>query len=56
MTNFWIKDIWHRQPDYRDTVVGMDIYRAVLEWGVQTPAEFERYLQDRADQLAHRVE
>lgn len=47
-----MKDVWHRRPDYRNTVVSMDIYRAVLERGVQTPGEFERYPRDRVDQLA----
>lgn len=40
----WIKDVWHRLPTYRDRVVSVDIYDAVLEHGVRTPAGFDAYL------------
>jgi len=43
----WIKDIWHRLPAYRTEVVSMDIYDAVLDHGVHTPAEFDAYLRER---------
>lgn len=43
----WIKDLWHRLPSYRDTVVSLDIYDAVLNHGVRTPAAFEAYLVAR---------
>jgi len=43
----WIKDIWYRLPTYRDQVYSVDIYNAVLEHGVRTPAEFDVYLADR---------
>ena len=43
----WIKDIWHRLPSYPYQVGGTDIYDAVLEHGVRTPAQFEVYLFER---------
>jgi hypothetical protein len=43
----WIKDIWHRLPSYPYQVGGTDIYEAVLEHGVRTPAQFEVYLFER---------
>jgi hypothetical protein len=43
----WLKDLWHRRPAYRDTVVSVDIYDAVLEHGVRTPTEFAAYLRAR---------
>ena len=43
----WIKDAWHRLPAYRDRILSVDIYDAVLEQGVRTPAEFDAYLVAR---------
>ncbi len=51
----WIKDAWHQHPAqphevspaYRDGVYSPDIYAAVLQHGVRTPGEFERYLAQR---------
>lgn len=43
----WIKDVWHRLPSYRTEVFSTDIYDAVLEHGIKTPAEFDRYLAER---------
>jgi hypothetical protein len=43
----WIKDVWCRLPAYRTQVFSMDIYEAVLEHGVKTPAGFEHYLAER---------
>jgi hypothetical protein len=43
----WIKDVWHRLPAYRHRVLSVDIYDAVLEHGVRTPAEFDAYLAAR---------
>lgn len=43
----WIKDIWHRFPSYPYQIGGTDIYDAVLEHGVRTPAQFEVYLFER---------
>jgi hypothetical protein len=42
-----IKDVWHRLPTYPDEVGGVEIYSAVLEAGVRTPAEFAAWLEAR---------
>lgn len=42
-----IKDEWHRRPEYPDQVSGLDIYTAVLDDGVTTPAEFAAWLARR---------
>jgi hypothetical protein len=39
-----IKDVWHRRPEYPDEVSGFEVYTAVLEHGVRTPAEFGAWL------------
>ena len=44
----WIKDVWHQHPEYRDKVLSIDIYDAVVEHGVRTPREFDAYLVGRA--------
>ena len=43
----WIKDAWHTKPSYRDTVLSVDVYDAVLDHGVRTPAGFAAYLRER---------
>lgn len=43
----WIKDAWYARPSYRDTVLSVDIYDAVLDHGVRTPAAFAAYLRER---------
>jgi len=43
----WIKDTWVQLPTYRNSVYSTDIYEAVLQYGVRTPGEFERYLAER---------
>ncbi|HEY7418858.1 MAG TPA: hypothetical protein VH593_27000 [Ktedonobacteraceae bacterium] len=43
----WIKDVWYRLPAYRIEVASTDIYDAVLQHHVRTPAEFNRYLAER---------
>lgn len=43
----WIKDVWYQLPTYRNEVYSTDIYDAVLQHGVRTPGEFDRYLADR---------
>src|SRR5665213_507844 len=43
----WIKDVWHRLPSYRTSVLSVDIYDAVLEHGVRTPSAFDAYLSAR---------
>jgi hypothetical protein len=41
----WIKDLWHRLPDYPYTVGGFEVYDAVLHHGVRTPEAFDHYLR-----------
>lgn len=43
-----IKEAYWRQPSYRDTVTSDMIYRAVLENGVRTISDFERFVKERA--------
>jgi hypothetical protein len=43
----WIKDVWYQLPTYRNEVYSTDIYDAVLQHGVRTPGEFDRYLAER---------
>jgi hypothetical protein len=43
----WIKDAWRHLPTYPYQVSGIDVYDAVLEHGVRTPAQFEAYLTER---------
>jgi hypothetical protein len=43
----WIKDVWYRLPIYRNQVYSVDIYDAVLAYGVRTPIEFDEYLIQR---------
>jgi len=42
-----IKDVWWRQPSYRQEVSSVDIYDAVLQHGVCTLDEFDQYLVER---------
>jgi hypothetical protein len=42
-----IKDEWYQHPAYRHTVLSVDIYAAVLDHGVRTPAAFASYLAAR---------
>lgn len=39
-----IKDDWHRRPSYPHQVGGLEIYAAVLDDGVRTPAQFATWL------------
>jgi hypothetical protein len=39
-----LKDAWHRDPRYPDTIGGYEIYDAVLEHGVRTLEELDAYL------------
>lgn len=43
----WIKDFLHRLEGYLREFAGIDVYDAVLNHGVRTPAEFEAYLTRR---------
>jgi len=47
LTILEIKDVWHRRPEYPDEVSGLEIYTAVLEHGVRTPADFGAWLARR---------
>ncbi len=42
-----LKSLWFEHPSYRHTVYSTDIYNAVLEHGVATPEQLERYLRER---------
>jgi hypothetical protein len=42
-----VKDAWVRRPEYGNDVTSWDIYRAVLEDGVRTVAEFEQWTRQR---------
>jgi hypothetical protein len=43
----WIKDVWRHFPTYPYEIGGIDIYDAVLEHDVRTPAQFRAYLIER---------
>ena len=47
LTILHLKDLWHRRPSYPYTVGGYDIYDAVLEHHVRTPADLAAYLRAR---------
>ncbi len=40
-----IKRAWVNRPEYGKTVRSFDIYTAVLDGGIRTPEEFERFLR-----------
>jgi hypothetical protein len=48
----WIKDVWSRRPEYPERIGGVDIYAAVIEHGVRTPAEFHGHLEARTSEGA----
>jgi hypothetical protein len=48
LTILRIKDVWHRRPEYPDEVSGFEVYTAVLDHGVRTPAEFGTWLLTRS--------
>ena len=39
-----IKDVWHRRPEYPDSVSGFEIYTAVLQHGIRDPQQFQDWL------------
>ena len=41
-----IKDVWHRRPEYPDEVSGFEIYTAVLDHDIRTPADFGAWLRE----------
>jgi hypothetical protein len=47
MAILWIKDVWRRLPTYLYQIGGVDIYDAVLDHDVRTPAQFRAYLSER---------
>jgi hypothetical protein len=47
LTILHLKDLWHRRPSYPYTVGGYDIYDAVLEHHVRTPADLATDLRAR---------
>jgi hypothetical protein len=42
-----VKDAWCHHPSYRDTVLSVDIYDAVLDHGIRTPEAFRAWLHAR---------
>ena len=44
-----IKRAWVNRPEYGQTVRSFDIYTAVLDRGIRTPDEFERFLRTTAN-------
>ncbi len=44
LTILWIKDLWCQLPTYRTEVYSTDIYDAILNHNVRTPAQFDAYL------------
>jgi len=48
LTILRLKDHWHREPSYPETVGGFEIYDAVLNHGVRTLEELDHYLSERA--------
>jgi hypothetical protein len=40
-----IKEEYWRRPEYRDTITGNMIYRAVMDNGVRTVADFQRFVR-----------
>jgi len=47
-----IKTVWVSRAEYGKQVKSFDIYMAVLDHNVSTPAEFEQWLQNR-DSISH---
>lgn len=43
-----LKEAWYVKDGYRDDVVSVDFYKAVLDFGARTEKDFERYLQAKA--------
>jgi hypothetical protein len=48
LTILRLKDHWHQEPSYPETVGGFEIYDAVLYHGVRTLEELDHYLGERA--------
>lgn len=39
-----LKNLWFTEDGYRDDVLSIDFYKAVLDFGVTTKEDFEHYL------------
>lgn len=42
-----LKNLWLTKDGYRDGVLSVDFYKAVLDFGVKTKKDFERYLRTK---------
>lgn len=42
-----LKDAWHRLPEYPEIVGAWEVYDAVLNHGVRSPAGFDAFLASR---------
>lgn len=47
-----IKTVWTSRSEYGKQIKSFDIYTAVLDDQVRTPAEFEQWLQSRNNKLS----
>ena len=47
LTILRLKDVWYRLPHYPDVVSAWEIYEAVLDHGVRTLDELDRFLAAR---------
>jgi hypothetical protein len=46
-----LKSLWFDHPSYRHGIYSIDVYDAVLEHGISTAEQFERYLRERGKLL-----
>jgi hypothetical protein len=46
-----LKSLWFEHPSYRHGIYSIDVYDAVLEHGISTAEQFERYLRERGKLL-----
>jgi len=44
-----LKSLWLAKDGYRDGVLSVDFYRAVLDFGVKTEKDFENYLRNKEE-------
>lgn len=51
-----IKESYWQRPSYRDTVTSDMIYRAVLDDGVRSISDFERFVKERACDERRKIE
>jgi hypothetical protein len=43
-----IKNAWYQHPDYRQTILSVDIYEAVLDHGIRTPDAFGHHVREKS--------